>query len=362
LGKTPNQNLADALLNRYFTYRDIEVQQDNKNLQLQDIEEISQLEPQYPSYYYPIGKFYEEQKEIKKANQYYNIMFDKFRDFSNIEQRHTEEENPFGYMNNKYNGKQRPISIFKFSPLNEYTLKTLMREELFLARPHKDWNDPHDCNIRPWTDLAHNIFKEKARLQCFFAGEEPFTKILMWSHYADKHKGICVEYEYVLNHENTIASLHEVKYQPDMKVRESWDAFIIKAKDWEYENEVRLFHFDKNNTEETSVLKPFDKLGLKVKAVYFGERLKSDDSIIKTVQNIFKYREEVKEFLDKYKTLDIWSINAIKTLLFDIEQKNPNKTTKKDVAFYKMTTQALSFVLHAEPIEEEAEPAITTPA
>jgi hypothetical protein len=170
-----------------------------------------------------------------------------------------------------------------------------------------------------------------------------------------------VEYEYDLNRENPIASLHAVKYQQEIDFNELGDAFKIKAEAWGYENEVRLFHFDENNTEETSVLKPFDKLGLKVKAVYFGERLRNaDKDMITTVQNIFKYKEAVQKFLKNHKNLNVWSVDAIKTLLFAIAQEKP-VPTKHEVKFFEMTTQKLSFVLHATQIEEE-EPAITTPA
>ncbi len=330
-----NPNYASAYSNRGFLYA--ELKQYDKALA--DYNQAIVLNQIFPNAYYNLALCYEDLNNTKLAEENYTKMFNVFQKYSALEEEY------------KSIRKEKAISIFKFSPLNAYTLKTLMQEKLFLARPHKDWNDPHDCNITSWTKLAHDIFKQKARLQCFFAGEEPFKKILMWSHYADKHKGICVEYEYTASLENTIAALHEVKYQEEVEFNELGDTFKIKATDWQYENEVRLFHFDENNTEDKNVTETFAKLGLKIKAVYFGERLsKEDEDMITIIQNIFKYKEEVRHFLETYQTLNIWSVDAIKTLLSDIQSNNPNKQPEHDVKFYKMTTKENSFVLNKEEI------------
>jgi tetratricopeptide (TPR) repeat protein len=208
--------------------------------------------------------------------------------------------------------------LFKFSAINDNTFKTLINEELFLAQPHKDWNDPYDCNIGAWTDLAKEIFHKYARLQSFVRNKETepqksFENMLMWSHYADSHRGICVEYEYNLNFiekENQV-SLHEVKYQNEIEIQfdELNDDFIIKSKVWTYENEARLFYFDEKIDENTKVVKSFKDLGLSIKAVYFGSKCSLDNQ--KAIQTILQGR---------------------------------------GIDFYKMATDAGSFVLGAEKI------------
>lgn len=76
---------------------------------------------------------------------------------------------------------------------------------------------------------------------------------LMWSHYADSHKGICIEYksEFVsadkVFYENEIPKLniYEVirqkylpEYREDLGLR-IWSALRTKLKEWEYESEYR---------------------------------------------------------------------------------------------------------------------------
>lgn len=78
--------------------------------------------------------------------------------------------------------------------------------------------------------------------------------LLMWSHYADQHRGLCLGYSIPVP---IMVQLHEVSYGGSRKVQASKiaamlegdldasrdvDAVVLlrKAKDWEYENEWRL--------------------------------------------------------------------------------------------------------------------------
>lgn len=89
------------------------------------------------------------------------------------------------------------------------------------------------------------------------------TSILMWSYYADKHAGLCVGYDVRVLRE-TVNKVHEtyallkVKYQrdfPDLRPQDYSDTrdlvidmLIIKAKDWEHEQEYRLILDGRNET------------------------------------------------------------------------------------------------------------------
>jgi hypothetical protein len=111
---------------------------------------------------------------------------------------------------------------------------------------------------------------------------------LMWSHYANSHKGVCLEFEsyalaYSKQNENKnigITVLDEVTYQsefPIIKLKSIIDGTCIfdirkisvtKSKDWEYEKEVRMFS---------------DKVGLHyfnpkcLSAIYLGARITQKD-------------------------------------------------------------------------------------
>jgi tetratricopeptide (TPR) repeat protein len=266
-----------------------------------DFDKVIEINSDYANTYFYRGLVYTILKEYSKSSKDYSKMFDLLKKQSELEEHYKSKE------------AEARISIFKFSPLHENALKTLINQKMFLAQPHKHWNDPHDCNIGAWAKNTQNLFREKARLQSFSiekASKKPYQNTLLWSHYADSHKGICVEYEYTFK-DKPIATLHEVKYQSEIKFNELGDGFRIKVEDWEYENEVRLFHYDETNKEETPVLKSFEELGLKIKAVYFGERCTDDNQA------------------------------TIKKILVN----------NKNIVFKKMKTEERSFILHEEEIK-----------
>ena len=75
--------------------------------------------------------------------------------------------------------------------------------------------------------------------------------ILMWSHYADAHRGICLEFD---GHFEFFASTQEVKYsrvrprinpfrQNHEEMMEA--ALLTKAEHWKYEQEWRQVHYQK---------------------------------------------------------------------------------------------------------------------
>src|SRR5260221_11391867 len=119
-----------------------------------------------------------------------------------------------------------PKTIYKYSRINEFVFQQLTNNEFWFSNP-QDFNDPYDCNIgfskkeysegeiqafweganaseeiknqsiKDWiTDQSliekslfvpiRNLLREKG-LACFTSKND---SILMWSHYADSHKGI----------------------------------------------------------------------------------------------------------------------------------------------------------------------------
>jgi len=89
--------------------------------------------------------------------------------------------------------------------------------------------------------------KRKIMLSSF---SERMDSILMWSHYSDKHKGICIEYDfseesYILNflepinYSDKLISLSKAFGKKDFN-EIARIAAITKAKDWKYEKEWRI--------------------------------------------------------------------------------------------------------------------------
>ena len=121
-------------------------------------------------------------------------------------------------------------SIYKYFPVNHNTLATFLNKKIWFSFP-QDFNDPFDCQINadktcskacceqcrdaygpqcdqflfalskltldPGINIKQVAKSTNDQLKnvgvCCFSKNN--NNILMWSHYADSHKGICVEFE-----------------------------------------------------------------------------------------------------------------------------------------------------------------------
>jgi len=111
------------------------------------------------------------------------------------------------------------------------------------------------------------------RIACF---SECNDSILMWSHYADHHKGICIEYETrLLSLPDAIGFLHPVNYDPEHfdateyfcshPENNPWMLFIAachKSPVWAYELEWRFIDICFR-----------DRLSIKAKAIILGANI-----------------------------------------------------------------------------------------
>ena len=98
-----------------------------------------------------------------------------------------------------------------------------------------------------------------------------FDDIIMWSYYADSHKGVCLKLD-ISQHPELFYAINRVEYQKEMpreKIIDAqelsqsfWSAITTKHHDWFYEREVRVIHHRENG------FLPFNKQVLK--EVLFG--------------------------------------------------------------------------------------------
>ena len=112
-------------------------------------------------------------------------------------------------------------------------------------------------------DEAVSNAKETALISCF---SKRNNSILMWSHYANSHKGVCIEYERpdsidfkdVIYQQNKpyikmykavshaialdILGKKETDDEITSHLKETLDPFFVKSNDWQYEEEVRCLY------------------------------------------------------------------------------------------------------------------------
>ena len=217
----------------------------------------------------------------------------------------------------KYKRNIIPDKLYKYAPFSCYAVDNLLNSQLYLNSP-RNFNDPFDCwyfksqstrsimldiiqkamdicaddasletflkqtssqaqENKKITDedidkLIDNLKRgiesskrgnshydivnkalERVRIVCL--SEYHPSNLLMWSHYADYHKGLCFEYDFRNCNSTTLDMLYPVIYQEQSKVstvkynknspedfqsRELLKTVLFKSWEWIYEQEWRL--------------------------------------------------------------------------------------------------------------------------
>lgn len=135
----------------------------------------------------------------------------------------------------------------------EYGLENLRKKRLKIATLN-ELNDPFELFgvefSDPDTRRAFRVMKDdmsKNRgLMCFSKG---WQNPVQWSHYADKHKGLCLgfdvpdEYLGEVNYSRSrlIADVEKLRNPKDLSLSLAKKFLFTKYHHWKYENEVRSF-------------------------------------------------------------------------------------------------------------------------
>jgi hypothetical protein len=166
---------------------------------------------------------------------------------------------------------------FRYDFCNEKQILNMYCEAITHDYPHlsesevqiKARNELLINDIRDSERIQYNIDTQREYLATkfgIFSASNRNDSILMWSHYSNMHKGICVRFNCKKFHEfietecimkNLMVYYHNVEYYkeyPILKPSEYDDdeafliSLLIKYDDWKYENEIRFILFDKPNT------------------------------------------------------------------------------------------------------------------
>ncbi len=190
-----------------------------------------------------------------------------------------------------------PPKLYKYEPFSARAIENLKSQTIYFGSPLA-FNDPYDCALFPsiaepsdedverirshylskeeldagvrrsfetatipglrimLMRIGQNVVEERVQnfletrgVACF--AERP-DNLLMWSHYADHHRGFCLEFRTDLEPFST--KTRQVKYSSkmpqftltrmlcDRNFDEVLDLYCTKAKEWEYEREWRGLH------------------------------------------------------------------------------------------------------------------------
>jgi hypothetical protein len=201
---------------------------------------------------------------------------------------------------------QLPDTAYKFTKCSNHLLKALKKQELILSPP-QSFNDPFDCPIQELlnhdekaSQMIRKAYHECLTVSCFSSnsgnklGEvcdkrEPHLNELMWAHYADSHRGICIQYRFspanppfISQQEGCHICFLPIEYSDGNLAKYSagkkesislYDSFFLKGESWKYEKEVRLIKYDPEGKGKYASI-PMEG---HIEAVYFGLNCSSKD-------------------------------------------------------------------------------------
>ncbi len=254
--------------------------------------------------------------------------------------------------------KKIPSSLFRYQSLiSPHTIENLQKRQIWFSRPEK-LNDPFDCAAPylinqdatedEWQFAYKQLFRmardglskvtaeeiksryfsegklnqkfkddyikivialidrnprnyEKIGVVCF--SEEP-DDILMWSHYSNGHRGICLEFETKYFPFNESSRIHRVRYKKNYPVIRLVSLIsktllyptplLTKSIKWKYEKEWRFL------SEHGDTGLQYDAKALK--AIYFGCAISNHDTekIIslpaKSAPRLYRMKRSEREF------------------------------------------------------------------
>lgn len=191
------------------------------------------------------------------------------------------------------------MSAFKYRSLTDLkrVLDIIVNKRLYGAT-YLSLNDPMEgqFDFELSKDLPHSavqqLFDERSQTRICSLSQKHNSKDIpnngiLWSMYADEHRGCCIEVE-VDDPEWRKVNVYYSKLPPivDSPYVQVIDILSIKFNQWEYENEVRYINTDPKT--------PYMKV--RIKAVYLGCRVDKEDvefytSLIKSIDKKITVRQ-----------------------------------------------------------------------
>lgn len=195
------------------------------------------------------------------------------------------------------------ITLYSFRGTSDFVISDIEKQTLSFQLPSK-FNDPLDTLLFKWLDFKTSAISanetkkefyyllkrvsEHMRVRCFVKPqlnknlnqllEVERIHPLMWAHYADSHKGICIQYrfkkEYFIQDSSKLSfrRIKEETYTNDIpNLHEGINisnALFTKSKVWEYEDEVRILDFDIDEKKDVKLQR--NNEDVLIEAIYFG--------------------------------------------------------------------------------------------
>ncbi len=211
------------------------------------------------------------------------------------------------------------FKLYRYTPSDYFNIRNIETQKICLTE-NRVLNDIYEGipRISEEEKISYYDLQQLKDLAYMKSFSEENDNVLMWSHYADQHEGICVEYDFkklakkstdVIEHLYPVIYLEKRFIEKDIRLliegnkelqeaidtnieyngKESFDnilpLFITKGSMWEYEREWRIIYTKKQLYDDykSNQNAPCFEIGC-ISAVYLGYRIhpeKKEDIIEK---------------------------------------------------------------------------------
>lgn len=184
------------------------------------------------------------------------------------------------------------MKLYRYRHTNTNTLSEIAEGRAWYSK-YSELNDPFEgIYVNKSGGVAFDVLIQTFRVCCFSKRND---NLLLWAHYADNHRGICLEYDIPDDiHKKTFMPITYGESQPVLEKVERFPAgdqnagrlslkmedaavFLTKSADWKYEEEWRTLRITEKPLEKGE-LHPIPG---KLSAVYFGFR--TDEALKKII-------------------------------------------------------------------------------
>lgn len=167
--------------------------------------------------------------------------------------------------------------VYKFL-VEKWALEDIRLRRIKISEIH-DLNDPFDLIPCDLSDPEHRKAVLRVRNEMNKRGILSFSRSwsspLLWAHYADKHRGICLGFDVARTDKAYLKNVEYVKERfpfPDKPNQEFAEQLLFtKFTDWKYEEEVRGYA-SRDVAENGNYFSNFDENHLTLREVIVGHR------------------------------------------------------------------------------------------